>query len=302
MNPGSGHHAGEDPREQISGVLQQAGRRFEIILIENSEVVPACQEAARRAASEGGAIVGVGGDGTINSAAQAALTHDCPLGVIAQGTFNLFARDLGLSQDARKAAEILLLAQPKPVRVGLVNGRVFLVNASLGMYPQLLEDRETAKQKLGRHRWVAFLAGLLTVFSWARHLRLEMELDGELRRLRTPSIFVGNNRLQLDRVLLSDEMLHRLDEGHLVALCAKPLGFFGKLKAIWHALWGKLDESGAVDNFAFKSMTVLTPGRRRLKIAADGEGLIMQTPVRFSVSPRPLKVLMPDAALLEPRE
>ena len=48
------------------------------------------------------------------------------------------------------------------MQVGLVNDRVFLVNASLGLYAKLLEDREAFKAQYGRHRWVAFWSGLLT--------------------------------------------------------------------------------------------------------------------------------------------
>src|SRR5690606_26728718 len=113
------------------------------------EVVQACRRAARLAQEEGGVMVAAGGDGTINAAAQAALAHDCPLGLIAQGTFNLFARELGLPLEAAEATRALLRAQPEPVQVCLVNEKVFLVNASVGLYPQLLADREKVKQKLG---------------------------------------------------------------------------------------------------------------------------------------------------------
>ena len=49
------------------------------------------------------------------------------------------------------------------MQVGLLNDRPFLVNASLGLYPQLLEDREAFKQKFGRSRLVALWSGLVTL-------------------------------------------------------------------------------------------------------------------------------------------
>ena len=63
----------------------------------------------------------------------------------------------------------------RPVQVGLVNQQVFLVNASLGLYPKLLEDREAWKAQFGRSRLVAFGAGLSTLLRGDRDLRLRIE-------------------------------------------------------------------------------------------------------------------------------
>ena len=68
--------------------------------------------------------------------------------------------------------QALLHETAQPVQVGLVNDRVFLVNASLGLYPQLLEDREAWKKRLGRSRLVATGAGLISLLRGYRSLRL----------------------------------------------------------------------------------------------------------------------------------
>ena len=54
----------------------------------------------------------------------------------------------------------MLRARAHPVQAGLVNGHVFLVTASLGLYPQLLQDREAWKREYARSRLVALGAGL----------------------------------------------------------------------------------------------------------------------------------------------
>ena len=294
LNPGSGEHEAGEVRGAIARVLQEAGRAVEFVELRGGEVASLCQQAARRAKEAGGALVAVGGDGTLNAAAQAAIANDCPMGVIAQGTFNFFARDHGLPQDAAEGARVLLDAAPQPVQVGLLNERVFLVNASIGLYPQLLEDRETFKQRLGRHRWVAMLAGLKTVLGWRRALTIEVELDGRIEQLRTPTLFAGNNALQLDTVGVPEPLVRELREGRrLVGLVARPHGRWYKLRLMLRGLLGQVGASPEVDSFTFGSLTVAALGARKLKVATDGEALAMQPPLRVAVSPRPLMLLKP---------
>ena len=70
-----------------------------------------------------------------------------PFGRLPQGTFNYFGRSYGIPQDTETALRGFLQGQPRPVQVGQLNGRLFLVNAGLGLYPQLLSaptNRSTA--------------------------------------------------------------------------------------------------------------------------------------------------------------
>ena len=99
------------------------------------------------AQASGGVVVALGGDGTINTVAAAANRAQVAMGVVARGTFNLFAGQQGLAEDPRQAlndiVDALDQAWLRPVQLGLVNGQPFLVNASLGVYPELLQDRAT---------------------------------------------------------------------------------------------------------------------------------------------------------------
>jgi len=293
FNATSGHGDAVEVRRGIEEALRAAGRAFEIIQPASDEVGPAFRAAARQAQASGGVLVAVGGDGTVNSAAQAAVAQGCPLGVIAQGTFNLFARDHGLPLDPQEATQLLLTARPVPVDVGLINQRVFLVNASLGLYPQVLADREEFKQRFGRHRWVALVAGVVSLLGWDRKLALEIEQDGQLRTLLTPTLFVGNNREQLERVGIAEIRSEWAGRGGLVAVAPKPAGPWAKLRLPLRGLAGRLGASQEVESFLFRSLTVKSGRKRRLKVATDGEVVLMVPPLRFSVSPRPLLLLKP---------
>jgi diacylglycerol kinase family enzyme len=294
-NPASGEHDARETRELLAAVFQEAVRAVEFVPVMGPDALYAAStQAAIRAAHSDGVLVAVGGDGTINTVAQAALAHGCPLGVIPQGTFNFFARNHGIPEDAQAAARALVTAQPQPVQVGRLNQRLFLVNGSLGLYPQLLQDRETFKEQLGRHRWVAMLAALVTVFEWRRQLALQIELEGERVAIRTPTLFVGNNRLQLERIGIEAQTVAQVGEGRLAAIVPQPIGTWAMLGLVLRGALGRLGEAGQVRSFAFRSLTIRPWSARPIKVATDGEVQWMRPPLRFEVSPAPLLLMTPQ--------
>lgn len=297
INAASGEHDGQRTQQVLDGVFAAAGRPSEFARVEDpSLLAPACERAALRASECGGVLVVAGGDGTVNTAAQAAMDRDCPLGVIPQGTFNYLARDHGLPLDAEAAALALLRARARPVQVGLLNGRVFLVNASLGLYPQLLQDREAFKSRLGRHRWVAALAALATVFRWRRRLHLAIELDGARTMLTTATLFVGNNRLQVEQVGLEGPLAERTGRGRLAGIVTRPGSAWALLGVALRGAVGRLAEADGVHSFTFHQLDVALPSRRAVKVATDGEVRWMAPPLRFEAAPRPLRLMLPAPA------
>ena len=292
-NPGSGALDAHATQELLANLFRDAGRAVEFVPVESPEALElASDRAGARAAKVGAVLVAVGGDGTINTVAGAALRHGCPLGVIPQGTFNFFARGHDIPQDAQAAARALLAAHPQPVQVGRLNDQLFLVNASVGLYPQLLQDREAFKEQWGRRRWVAMLSALVTLFEWRRQLALEIELEGERVGVRTPTLFVGNNRLQLERIGIPEPVAGQVGEGRLAAVMVRPVGTLAMLALALRGALGLLGEAGQVRSFAFRSITVRPWSVRRIKVATDGEVRWMAAPLRFAVSPEPLLLMM----------
>jgi diacylglycerol kinase family enzyme len=239
-------------------------------------------------------VVAVGGDGTINAVAQAAHAQGCNLGVVPMGTFNYFARAHGIPTDATEAVLALFRCEPVPVQVALINERVFLVNASLGLYPQLLQDREAYKSRFGRSRVVAFGAALVSLLGAHRQLRIRIELGAGAREVITPTLFVGNNRLQLERVGLKEAPA--LDEGCIAAVMLRPISTLAMLWLMLRGATGTLGDADDVESFKFHRMVVrprLRFGRRTVKVAFDGEVGRLVAPIEFRVSPKPLHLLRP---------
>lgn len=292
LNAGSGHHDAGDTQQALAKVFEAAGRRHQFLLLESaSDIESKAKEAVRLACEQAGIVVAAGGDGTINAIAQHVLGHPCAFGVLPQGTFNYFGRVHGISQETEVAAAALLRAQASPVQVGLINDRVFLVNASVGLYPKLLEDRETAKAQLGRSRLVAMVAGLVTLMRERRQLRLTLEAGGTTRDIRTPSLFVGNNRLQFDRLGLPEG--DALEQGQLAAIVVRPIGALAMLGLALRGALGRLGEAENVVTFPIHRLTVHPHGQRLIKVATDGEVARMRAPLVFRVAPQPLVLMVP---------
>lgn len=297
LNAGAGRVETNLRCATIRNVLNAAGRDCELAVVHDAaHLHDTARRMAERAARDGAILVAAGGDGTLNTVAHAAVTYGCVFGVLPQGTFNYFARTHGIPEDLADAVRALLHARVRPVQIGLVNDRIFLVNASVGMYPRLLEEREYDERRYGRSRIVALLSAAKTALRGHRSLRIALELDGRTRHLRTPTLFVGNNRLQMEQVGMRP-LDHALDAGRLVAISPRPVGRLRMLGLLVRGALGRLGAAPDVDAFAFRRMTVRRPllsGRRRLKVATDGEVCRMALPLRFEALDGRLALLVPD--------
>jgi diacylglycerol kinase family enzyme len=216
------------------------------------------------------------------------------MGLVAQGTFNYFARTHGLPEDAALATRVLLQGTPVPVQVGIVNEHLFLVNASLGLYPEMLKDREAYTESFGRHRLVVLFASALTLLSNYRTLRLRIDCEGTVRDVTTPTLFVGNNSIQLKRLgLPGAEAPH---EGRVTAVMLRPVGTLQMLGLMLRGALGKLGEAETIESFEFTQMQVrprLLPGQRSIRVAMDGEVSRMRVPLDIGRSKRPLFLIKP---------
>lgn len=298
INLGARHGDAEAFERTLRSTLEEAGRAHEIFVVEKAREMPSLIErAAARAQTHRGALVGAGGDGTLNAVAQAAYDHRLPFGALPHGTFNYFSRVHNIPLDIADSAAALLAAEPQPIQVGLVNGRVFLVNASLGLYPRLLEDREAYKKQFGRNRVVALLSAMATLLRDHRPLTVELDLDGRTQVLRTTTLFAGNNRLQLEQIGIPEA--ERVAERQLAAIAVRPVGALALLGLGLRGALGQLGDAGNVTSFSFHTMRVrprLAYGQSRIKIAMDGEVVWLRAPLTFTVAPRQLLLLAPKPA------
>src|SRR5581483_6186931 len=122
-------------------------------------------------------IVAAGGDGTLNAVASALVGTDIALGVLPMGTLNHFAKDLKIPLDVAHAARAIAEGHTKTVDVGVVNGRIFVNNSSLGLYPHIVRARELKQHRPGWGKWTALVWATWLVLRRSPFLRLRLCLE-----------------------------------------------------------------------------------------------------------------------------
>ena len=117
---------------------------------------------------------------------------------------------------------------------------------------------------------------------------------GASRTVRTPTLFVGNNPLQLQQIGIPG--VAALEQGALVAITLKPVGTLAMLWLMLRGAFGQLGQADNVFSFGFKQLTVQPAApmrKRRVKVATDGEVFWLNAPLVFDTWPDPLLLLKP---------
>lgn len=260
-------------------------------------IVQALQQQAERA----GVLVAAGGDGTLNSIAhrlrqaqqQTPALAEVSLGIIPLGTFNYVARALQIPLDPLQAAAVIVQGQPQSIHVGCVNQYIYLNNASIGLYPHLIQQRERDNRRFGRQRWVAALSGLTVLLRQHHRLKLRMLVDGQSEALLTPMVFFGNNQLQL-----SDFKLKIADcaaQGRLAAVAMQPVSRLQMFGLIASLQLGRFEQEPAVQCYCAEQIRI-DAGGSQMKLAIDGEIVTVKPPLQFHVAQNALNVMVPHAA------
>ncbi len=285
---GSGHD--DDQARQLRAKFAAHGMDARVTLAADGEQILA---AARAALKDGVAIVvAAGGDGTINAVASVVADTGIGFGVLPLGTLNHFAKDVGVPIDLDQAIATIAGGVRKRVDVGEVNGQIFLNNSSLGLYPDIVRDREKQQSRLGRGKWLAALWA--TIGALRRYPFLSVRLlldDGSEHARRTPFVFVGNNAYTMQGFNVGARA--KLDGGTLSLYVAQRPGRLALLRLGWSALCGRLAQERDFDVLSGKNLEIDTR-HKRLRVATDGEVTVMLTPLRYRIRPGALSVIVPS--------
>jgi diacylglycerol kinase family enzyme len=288
LNPNSGVHPPEDRPALLARLFEAAGAAVGCVILGAGVDTGA---AVRAAVAEGSTtIVAAGGDGTVNSVASALVGSSTPLGVLPMGTLNHFARDVGIPFDLPRAVATIVAAHTTRVDVGAVNAQVFLNNSSIGVYPDIVVERERLRTR-GHRRWTALAIAIMRVVRHYRGLFVRIESDHVRERARTPFLFVGNNEYEIEGLHIGARA--RLDCGTLVAYLAPRTRARDLPKMVALALVGRVRKTHTLASFPAKELQVNTPRRRRLRVAFDGEVTVMTPPLLYRTNPLALTVIVP---------
>ena len=277
--------------ERVEQAFRQAGIAARLFVGRRGEEV---EVLARRALRDRPAVlVAGGGDGTLGTVVNALAGSGTALGVLPLGTLNHFAKDLGLPLGLEEAVGVLASGRRARIDLGEVNGRRFLNNASLGIYPDIVRERRRQQQRLGRSKFSAMVWASLAVLNRAPLLSLRLELDERVQGCRAPFVFVGNNDYRMQGFSIGTR--ERLDGAHLSIYTTSHCHGGGLIQLALRALLGRLRQ--ADDFIALRARTLrVEASKMRLLVATDGELSLMQTPLEFRILPAALEVIVPSHA------
>jgi diacylglycerol kinase family enzyme len=287
VNKRSGAEGAPDA-QALRAVLAEAGLQARLNAFEAGEDI---RSLARKVLKDRPPVlVAAGGDGTVSAVADVVRDTGTALGVMPVGTLNHFAKDLGIALDLTEAARTIARGRRIRVDVAEVNGRAFINNASLGLYPNIVRERTRQQRRFGRSKRTAMLWASLEVLHRSRLLDLRLELADGVQECRAPFVFIGNNDYILEGFDIGKR--ERLDAGILkvyTTRCASPAGLFG---LALRALLGRLRQADDFMEASARSLRVQSR-HKRLLVATDGELNAMDTPLDFGIRPRSLQVIVP---------
>jgi diacylglycerol kinase family enzyme len=290
LNAAAGSIAASESSATLTRVREAFERaRLEAEILEiGHDALPA---AARQAAASAADVVVLGGgDGTLNTGAAALVGSQKSLGILPLGTLNHFAKDLGIPLDLDQAVGTIERGQVREVDVGEVNGRIFLNNSSIGLYPSAVDQREELRHRHGGGKWPAMFNACLDVFRRFPLLAVTLQVEDRAVALTTPFVFVGNNRY--DMRLFSLGTRTRLDGGELSLYLSRNGGRTGLLRLAFRALLGRLAQDRDFHSIMVPEVEIRTR-HRSLRVSLDGEVVRMASPMRYRLRPRSLRVLVP---------
>ena len=252
-----------------------------------AELIATAQRAVRDGIKT---IVAGGGDGTLSAVASALTGTDTALGVLPLGTLNHFAKDLRIPLDLDGAIRTIADHHNTWVDTGEINGRVFLNNSSLGLYPDTVRERERQQKRLGRSKWLAFFWAAAMALRRYSFLNLTISLEEKEYKRRTPFIFIGNNDYSMEGFKIGDRQ--RLDAAQLSLYVVQRTGRLGLLALALRALFGRLGQAKDFDVLSAKKI-LISSRQKQIRVATDGEVSLMRLPLHYRICPAALKVIVP---------
>jgi diacylglycerol kinase family enzyme len=278
--------AGGVSAESVADALRQGG-----VTVETPPPGP-LPGRIRAAMADADAVVVAGGDGTAACAGSLLAGTGIALGLLPCGTMNLLAKDLHLPiGDPEAGAAVVIAGRAREIDVGLAGEHSFLCACMMGTPARLARHREQARHGGSWGHWLGFARAAMRTMVTLAPLKLVLTVDGVNRKLRTSSLTITVNRLDDNTGRLFGRS--RLDGGELCAYALRRRSTLDVIGLFLTLLRGKTPDRG-IDFFCGQAMTVRSTGRA-LRVLVDGEEQLMPSPVTFTVRPRALTVLVPDA-------
>lgn len=293
INNASGNLPAADKEKRLEIITQELKKRISQNYFSVVSADGTSQEVQNLLDKEIDILVIGGGDGTISTVANMIGNTPVILAILPLGTRNHFARDLGIPLEPEKAIQLLDKMQVQQVDLGEVNGRRFINNASIGLYPKIVKEREKKKKNQGWRKWLAHMVAAVSVLRWLPIMRIKIEIEGKVSSYLSPFVFVGNNEYQGG--IISDPLRTSLNESKLWLCMARAPGIFSLLHLSWLFSVRNISKAENAEHMDAQLLTEVTilPKNRRISVAIDGEIFKLEPPLQFKILKKSLNIVAP---------
>jgi diacylglycerol kinase family enzyme len=273
-------------QEVIRSAATAAGIEDVQVSVVPPKQLPAALIAAAAASDE---IWVGGGDGTLRSAAELVMRRNGVLGVLPLGTMNLLARDLNIPLEIEQAVAALGKATVAPIDVGRVNSGIFLNKSALGLYPEMIVDRERRRRLFGLAKWPAMVRSVWRAVRRHRLMEIVIDHHGQRREIVSPAIVVavGSYEFRTARLFGRPD----LQSGELTVYVSHEKSWLGSAGQLAKLFLGTLENDPSLEVIKAHSLTI--DFNRSKPVASDGEVEMLPGPIRYAVAPAALQVRMP---------
>jgi diacylglycerol kinase family enzyme len=234
-------------------------------------------------------VVIAGGDGSVNAVLDPLRLTGLSMGILPLGTLNIIGRDLGMGQDLATAVAGITSGRIVPVDLVTVNGLPFHSNAGIGWLVTMAVQRAVTRRQIPFSRHLAFVFALLRTLVRSPTIEIEYETAQGRSVTHADAVLVTNNRF-MGAPLTRD----RLDEGvfelHIVrapTVSARLAVLLSVLRGSWRSLPG-------IETITASHAVLHRKGRRKGRIAMDGELRALRYPFEFRVAPGAVRLIAVD--------
>lgn len=246
------------------------------------------EQLARKAVElKANLVIAAGGDGTINEIIQVLAGSETALGVLPNGTVNVWARELGIPLDEAGARDLLVNGRTRSVDLGCVNGRYFLLMVGIGFDGEVIQAVE--RKPLKRLGVIGYALAALWLGPGYNGFPVVVQIDGLVVKTRALQIFVGNTQLYAGAFKFTWRA--KIDDGLLDLCIVRKRNLLGRIVVLWDFLLRREQRRLWVRYDTFTSIKIET--LRPVPFHIDGEAA-GYTPATFQVAPAALKVIVPQ--------
>jgi diacylglycerol kinase family enzyme len=278
---GTAASRGDALRGEVEAAFAQTGRTIHLELLDGRDMA----DAVSRHADQPLVIVG-GGDGTLSAAAAVLAGRRTALGILPLGTRNHLARQLGLPLDLPGAAAVAVGGQRRRIDLGSAGARVFVNNASFGIYTRFVRTRDTMRGP----KWLDTLPATIHVLKRMKAQQFPLRINGLAKTLATPLLFIGNNEYAIDGRHLGERA--SLTDGELSVYAVAAQRPWSLLAFAARAIVGLARPERDFKLYA-SAREIVIDGEGAIEGAFDGELEMLQLPLVIRTLPGALGVVTP---------